>query len=136
LQRLIRETFGCYTADLFLAFAILCRRTIAVATSLDSRPGQISLTQRFEDASTLGEIDVSTRETLRQALFGNGPEPDIGADQAAVLIEIVKDMLTQRYVRTAKLKRAIQMRKFFAEESPRRVAPLDSLRTRRESNEH
>jgi len=136
LQRLIRETFGCYTADLFLAFAILCRRTVTVADALDTRPGPMSLAQRFDDAATLGEIGATTRETLRQVLFGSGPEPDISADQAAVLIEIVKDMLQQRYVRTAKLKRAIQMRKFFAEESPRRVAPLENLRARRDSTEH
>jgi len=34
LQRLIRESFGCYTADLFLAFAILCRRAVTLAASL------------------------------------------------------------------------------------------------------
>jgi hypothetical protein len=136
LQRLVRETFGCYTADLFLAFAILCRRTVALAGGFESRQGQISLAQRFEDAATLGEIDATTRETLRQVLFGSGPEPDISPDQAAVLLEILKDMLQQRYVRTAKLKRAIQMRQFFAEESPQRVAPIATLRAARDSTEH
>ena len=136
LQRLIRESFGCYTADLFLAFAILCRRTITLASNLEPVKGQTSFAQRFEDAAMLGELDSKIRDTLREVLFGTGAEPEINADQAAVLIEIVKDMLQQRYVRTAKLKRAIQMRQFFAAESPRRVAPLESLRKGRDPTEH
>jgi hypothetical protein len=45
-------------------------------------------------------------------------------------------MLQQRSVRTAKLKRAIQMRQFFAEESPQRVAPIATLRAGRDVTEH
>jgi hypothetical protein len=136
LQRLLREAFGCYTADLFLAFAILCRRVVTVASGLEPLPGHTSFAQRFEDAATLGEIDTTTRETLQQVLFGNGAEPEIDADQAAVLIEVLKDMLQQRYLRTAKLKRAIQMRRFFASESKQKVAPLETLRATRGPVEH
>jgi hypothetical protein len=136
LQRMVREAFGCYTADLFFAFAILCRRTVTLASGIDAHAGRTSFAQRFDDATTLGEVDARTREILQQVLFGTGAEPEISAHQAAVLIEIVKDMLQQRYVRTAKLKRAIEMRRFFAEESPRRVAPLESLSANRNPAEH
>lgn len=125
--RLLREAFGCYAADLWLAFAILCRRTMTTA-----QPG---FEQLFEDAAKLSEIGSDTRATLHAVLFGNAAEPEIDADQAAVLIEIIKDMFQQRFVRTAKLRRAIQMRRFFAAESNPNVMPISALASRTNSSD-
>jgi len=115
--RLLREAFGCYAADLTLAFSILCRQAIAAAMRAEPTLGAATFEHLFEDACRLAEIDLETRETLHTALFMTTASPEIDADQAAMLIEIVKDMFQQRFVRTAKLKRAIQMRRFFASES-------------------
>ena len=117
IQRLLREAFGCYTADLYLAFAILCRHTIQLGSANGDKGADGMFEKLFDDAIALGEIDDSTATTLRAVLFGNGTEPEIDADAAAILIEIVKDMFQQRFIRTAKLKRAIQMRRFFAHSS-------------------
>lgn len=122
LQRLVREAFGCYTADLFLAFAILCRRAVAIANGLESVASLTSFEQRYDDAATLADLDGNTRATLRNVLFGDGPEAEIDADEAAVLIEIVKDIFQQRYVRTAKLRRAIKVRRYFAHELKAKAA--------------
>ena len=135
IQRLLREAFGCYTADLFLAFGILCRRTIQIAASAESMPDARAFRQLFDDAVTLGEIDPATSAVLRDALFGHGAEPDLGAGQAAVLIEIVKDIFQQRYIRTAKLKRAIKMRRFFATDGLDAM-PLEALAPRARKTEH
>jgi hypothetical protein len=118
-QRLLREAFGCYTADLYLAFALLCRRTILVSADEAADSGPTAFERLFEDSAELSGIDVGTRTTLRTALFDQRADPGIDADQAAVLIEIVKDMFQQRYVRTAKLRRAIKVRRYFAHESNR-----------------
>ncbi len=126
-QRLLREGFGCYTADLYLAFAILCRRTIALAKEAAPDARGPSFEQLFDDAATLGELDPPTRTTLYAVLFGTGPEPEIDADCAAVLIEIIKDMFQQRYVRTAKLKRAIKVRRYFAHEMQARQPALEPV---------
>ena len=131
--RLLREAFGCYAADLTLAFVILCRQTIAAAVRDESATREPSFEHLFEDASRLAEIDHATRGTLYSALFGTDEKPQIDADQAAVLIEIVKDMFQQRFVRTAKLRRAIQMRRFFASESGQKVMPISSLSSRAKS---
>jgi hypothetical protein len=96
---------------------------------------QPSFEQLFEDAARLAEIGGDTRATLRAVLFGNAAEPEIDADQAAVLIEIIKDMFQQRYVRTAKLRRAIQMRRFFAAESNPNVMPISALASRTNSSD-
>ncbi|MDX1562190.1 MAG: hypothetical protein R3305_04655, partial [Gammaproteobacteria bacterium] len=125
--------FACYTADLYLAFAILCRRAIAAAGLEAPADRQRGLRDLFHDAAQLSEIDDETERTLSAVLFDKRPEPDIDAEQAAVLIEIVKDVFHQHYVRTAKLKRAIKMRKFFAGETTQTVTPIASLQSRRNS---
>ena len=136
VQRLLREAFGCYTADLFLAFAILCRQTISVAKAALPPDQDPTFENLFRDAMTLGQIDGATRQTLYAALFGVDAEPDIDADQAAVLIEVIKDMFQQRFVRTAKLRRAINMRRFFASEAEQKVTPLDPIKPRSQAAKH
>ena len=133
--RLLREAFGCFAADLLLAFAILCRRTIESAVQSESTINEPTFEHLFVDAARLAEVDSDTEQTLQAVLFGNGAEPKIDADQAAILIEIVKDMFQQRFVRTAKLKRAIKMRRFFASESEPDVMPIASVPARANSLE-
>jgi hypothetical protein len=77
----------------------------------------------------IGEVDAAMAQTIDTVLFAeHGEPPTIGADEAAILIEIVKDLFYQSYVRTAKLRAALKMRRFFASES--KVTPID--RGRRE----
>jgi hypothetical protein len=114
-RQLLREAFACYASDLFLAFTVLCRRSLAAAAGSGSPSNQAHFDTLFDDAITIGQIDAGTRDILRDALFGSSAEPEITADQAAILIEVVKDMFFQRYVRTAKLRRAIQVRQLFAD---------------------
>jgi hypothetical protein len=136
VQRLLREAFGCYTADLFLAFAILCRRTVTLSQATGAASQNPAFENLFGDAVTLGQIDTATRATLHEVLFGSDAEPEIDADQAAVLIEIIKDMFQQRFVRTAKLRRAIKMRRYFASEAEQKVTPLDTMTSKAHSAKH
>lgn len=133
--RLLREAFGCYAADLTLAFAILCRQSITSATMAEPAVSEATFERLFDDACRLAEIDRDTRQTLHSALFVTSSTPEIDTDQAAMLIEIVKDVFQQRFVRTAKLKRAIEMRRFFASESDPIVTPLGPLAARAEPSE-
>lgn len=133
--RLLREAFGCYAADLWLAFAILCRRTLTTAMRAELSTTQPGFEKLFEDAASLAEIGSDTKAVLHSVLFGSEAEPEVDADQAAVLIEIIKDMFQQRYVRTAKLRRAIQMRRFFAAESNPNVMPISALAARTQSSD-
>jgi hypothetical protein len=58
-------------------------------------------------------------------LFG-AAEPELApaAEEAAALIEIIKDVLYQRYVRDAKLKAAVRMRRYFAGEITQKITPI------------
>lgn len=125
VERLFREALDCYTADLYIAFAVMCRRAVQVAHADTPASGRAQLRDLFKDAVGLGEIDAQTSATLETVLFSaDGPEPEIGPDEAAALIEIVKDIFYQRYVRTAKLKAAVRMRRFFAGEVTQKVTPI------------
>jgi hypothetical protein len=69
---------------------------------------------------------------LEAALFGDASvPPTLGPVEAAVLIEAVKDLFYQAYVRTAKLRAAMKMRRYFVDETLRNVTPID--RARRDS---
>jgi hypothetical protein len=128
VERLFREALDCYTADLFTAFAVMCRRAIQAAQAGAPRSGAPQLFDLFADVADITELDAETSQTIETVLFEpETTEPAITAEQAAVLIEVIKDIFRQRYVRTAKLKAAMKMRRFFAEESAHNVTPIASL---------
>ena len=114
MRRLFDEALACYTGDIPNAFASMCRRTLRAAKREDYRGA-------FDDIVVLGDIDAPTADTLAHVLFGEGDIPLIDAGQAAVLIEIMKDILYQEHVRAAKFHAAMKMRRFFAEESHEKV---------------
>ncbi len=129
VEQLLRETLDCYTAGTHNAFASMCRRTVRAALTLIDEDAARRWRDTVADALRLAEIDAGTTDTIVEVLFGDQSEPPtIGPDQSAVLIEVVKDLFYQRYVRTTKLRAALKMRRFFASES--NVTPID--RGRRE----
>jgi len=130
LERLLRETLECYSAGVHTAFAMMCRRTVnAGLATLDA-----DARRRWRDSTSevlrIGDVDDDTAHAVESILFGERETPaDVLPDEAAVLIEVVKDLFYQSFVRTAKLRAAIGMRRFFAGES-RKVTRID--RGRRE----
>jgi len=58
-------------------------------------------------------------------LFETGDEtlPLLNRAQAGVLLEVMKDMLYQCFVRRGKLTRAIKVRRFFVQESAAALRP-------------
>lgn len=124
VERLFREALDCYTADCHNAFASMCRRTVDAALKEVHRQSHPHLYDLFRDVVKLSEIDAATATRLEKILFAGDELPELDADSAAVLIEIVKDMLYQCFVRTAKLKAAMKMRRYFAGESMPSVTPI------------
>jgi hypothetical protein len=133
VERLFREALDCYAVGCHNAFASMCRRTIEAAlTSLDAQARR-RWHDQLREVLELAEIDTRATAAIESVLFGMGSTPpEISADESAVLIEAVKDLLYQTYVRTAKLRAAMKMRRFFAGESSRNVTSIQG-RSRRES---
>ena len=133
VERLLREAFDCYTAGCHTAFALLSRHAVDAAL----RNADPALRRRWQDSLRdvlqVAEVDADTSRALEAALFGDPSVlPSISPDAAAVLIEAVKDLFYQAYVRTAKLRAAMKMRRFFVDETLRNVTPID--RARRDSS--
>jgi hypothetical protein len=126
--RLLRESFDCYTADLFTAFAVMARRAVQVAIEDARENGGPRLLDLFHEVVQVAEIDPDMTQTLQTVLFDTShKDPNVDADQAAVMIELIKDIFYQCYVRTQKLKAAVRMRRYFAGETTQKVTPIASL---------
>jgi hypothetical protein len=129
VERIFREALRCYTADCYNAFASMCRRTVQVAIAELGSNAKLQWFELYKDVVRIGEIDRATAQTLETTLFGGDvPVPEITGDQAAVLVETIKDMAYQCFVRTAKLRTAMKMRRFFAEEHGGKITSLDRHR--------
>ena len=85
----------------------------------------------------LAEIDDATFEVVKKVLFdfdepGRGNLPAIDAIQAGVLLEVLKDLLYQAYVRRGRLQQAMMVRRYFADEHPIDCAAPSRSRCARE----
>jgi hypothetical protein len=69
----------------------------------------------------LAEIDDDTFEVVRRILFdsedGRDSMPLINPSQAGVLLEFMRDILYQSYVRKGKLQQAMMMRRYLTEDA-------------------
>jgi hypothetical protein len=130
VERLLREALDCYTADCYNAFALMSRRAIDGALdTLDEHARQRWHAQLL-DVLRIAEVEPNVAHALEAVLFGDDRNsPEIGADEAAVLVEAVKDLFYQSFVRASKLKAAMRMRRYFAGEADK-VTPI--ARGRRE----
>ena len=70
-------------------------------------------------AQGIADIDDDSFEPIKRVIFEAGEEEDIpllNRAQAGVLLEVLKDMFYQCFVRRGKLTRAIKVRQFFVRE--------------------
>ncbi len=117
---LFREALTCYSSNSFNAFASMCRRAGKSAYNALGEGGKLRAFEEVLVAQDIAGIDDDTFAPIKSVLFGTGPEEDLpllNRAQAGILLEILKDMFYQCFVRHGKLTRAIKVRRFFVEES-------------------
>jgi hypothetical protein len=125
-----REALACYSAGLLQAFAVMCRLTTqAMLEDLGER-SRLRIFDQVAEVRMLAGLDDMTFAAIRGVLFegdaGRTAPPVLTRLQAAVLVETMKDLLYQSYVRRAKLQQALRMRRFFAEPDAQRSAAPSS----------
>ena len=128
-EKLFREALGCYSAGHFNAFASMCRRTAQTVFHDLGDNGRLRIFEQVREARELAEIDQDTFAIVKKVLFGADTDPspqlpELGASEAGVLLELVKDMLYEAYVRKGKLQQAMMVRRFFAEESLPKITSI------------
>ncbi|MGI9248089.1 MAG: hypothetical protein ACR2QI_03690 [Woeseiaceae bacterium] len=117
---LFREALSCYSGNNFNAFASMCRRASISAFDALGEGGKLRAFEEVMVAQEIVGIDDDSFAPIKSVLFGSGQHEDLpllNRAQAGILLEVMKDMFYQCFVRHGKLSRAIKVRRFFVSES-------------------
>ena len=117
---LFREALACYSGNNFNAFASMCRRASISAFDALGEGGKLRAFEEVMVAQDIAGIDDESFAPIKSVLFGSGQHEDLpllNRAQAGILLEVLKDMFYQCFVRRGKLTRAIKVRRFFVSES-------------------
>ncbi len=115
VESLFNEALTCYAIGCLDAFASMCRRTAQAVFDDLGESGKLNVFDEFNDAARLAGIDDETLSLMRKVVFDSDSEgrsniPDLDAENAGVLLEMMKDLLYQVYIRRGRLRRALQER--------------------------
>src|SRR6202011_1664029 len=118
-EDLFREALNCYSAGCFNAFGAMSRSTAQSLFRELGERGKLDLFDKLQEIRSLAELDDDTFASLRAVLFGSDSDPwphqpDLNAERAGVLLEVMRDLLYQTFVRKARLLQAMTFRKFVA----------------------
>ncbi|MDH3748765.1 MAG: hypothetical protein OER97_11220 [Gammaproteobacteria bacterium] len=117
---LFREALACYSGNNFNAFASMCRRSAASAYRSLGDGGKLRAFEEVMIAQDIAGIDDDSFAPIKSVLFESGEEEDmplLNRVQAGILLEVLKDMFYQCFVRRGKLTRALKVRRFFVQEA-------------------
>jgi len=118
-EELFREALNCYTAGCYNAFGSMSRRTAQSLFRELGERGKLELFDTLQEIRTLAELDDDSFAILRAVLFGSDSDPwphqpSLNAEHAGVLLEVMRDLLYQTFVRKARLVQAMTFRKYVA----------------------
>ena len=117
---MFREALSCYSNNNFNAFASMCRRSASSAYAELGEGGRLRAFEEIIIAQDIAGIDDDVFSPIKSVLFDTGEEEDLPLltrTQAGILLEVLKDMFYQCFVRRGKLTRALKVRNFFVQES-------------------
>jgi hypothetical protein len=129
VELLFREALTCFTAGTFNAFASMCRRAARAAFADLGEGGKLRLFDELNAMREMAQLELETFTKVKNVIFGAASEarpgpPLIDGYEAGILLEAMKDLLYEAYVRKGKLQQAMMVRRNFAEESPGKVTPI------------
>ncbi len=118
-EGLFKEALGCYAASCFNAFGAMTRRTAQSLFRELGERGKLELFDTLQEIRSLAELDDDTFAALRAVVFGSDHDPwphqpDLNAERAGILLEVMRDLLYQTFVRKARLMQAVTFRRFVA----------------------
>jgi len=110
-----KEALTCYSYSCYNAFGAMCRRCVqSVSKELGAKESDKVLNQ-LKELKEMAEIDDETFDVLKQIIIGghDGAHPHLpklSVERAKILLELMKDVLYQIYIRKAKIQEAIKLR--------------------------
>lgn len=124
---LFREALHSFSHTNNNAFAAMCRRTVQRVFEDLGETGKMQIFDQCQEIREMAEIDDETYELVRRILFDTEEARDslplISAVEAGILLEFMRDVLYQAYVRKGKIQQAMMLRRYLAEE-PEQPTPL------------
>jgi hypothetical protein len=129
VELLFREALTCFSQGACNAFASMCRRTAQAMFADLGEAGRLRLFDELNAVRDLADIAPEIFTKMRSVLFGAELEarttlPLFDGYEAGIMLEVVKDLLYEAYVRKGKLQQAIMVRRFFLDETRGPVASL------------
>jgi len=129
IEILFRETLSCYSSGALNAFATMCRRTMQTVFSIAGEAGRLRMFDELNDVREMAEIDADSFAVIKRIVFGTDADPQptlplLDEDQSGLLLEVMKDLLYQTYIRKGHLQQAMVVRRFFSDEA-RGSKPFD-----------
>jgi hypothetical protein len=117
---LFREALDCYGMNALNAFASMCRRTIQRVFQDLGESGKMRIFEQCNEIRELAEVESATFNVVRRVLFDTDAAregmPMIKPVEAGVLMEFMRDILYENYVRKGRLQQAMMMRRYVAEQ--------------------
>jgi hypothetical protein len=122
VEALFKEALVCFSSGAFNAFASMARRASQAAFADLGESGKLRLFDELNRVREMADLDTETFIKVRAMIFGS--EGDVRPDpplldtyEAAVALEVMKDLLYEAYVRKGRLQQAMMVRRFFADET-------------------
>jgi len=118
-EELFREALNCYSAACYNAFGAMSRRTAQSLFRELGERGKLEMFDKLQEIRALAELDDDSFAVLRAVLFGNDTDPwphqpQLNAERAGILLEVMRDLLYQTFVRKARLMQAMTFRRYVA----------------------
>jgi hypothetical protein len=134
VEVLFREALLCFSCGAPNAFASMCRRTAQAVFADLGEAGKIRLFDELNNVRELAGIASEPFNKLRTILFGAETDartnmPLLDSYEAGIVLEVIKDLLYEAYVRKGKLQQAMMVRRFFVEETASHLTSLAATTT-------
>jgi len=118
-EALFREALHCFTAGCYNAFGSMTRRTAQTLFRELGERGKLEIFDTLHEIRDIAGFDEASFAALRAVLFGSDGDPwpnqpSLDAERAGMLLEVMRDLLYQTFVRKARLKQALAFRRFVA----------------------
>jgi hypothetical protein len=129
VEVLFKEALSCYSSGAFNAFASMCRRVAQAMFADLGEVGKLRLYDELNNVRTMAELDTDSFTRIKSVLFGSDSDPRpnpplLESYSAAMLLEVMKDLLYGAYVRKGKLQQAMTVRRYFVDEKASSVVPI------------
>jgi len=116
-EGMFREALRCFSAGCYNAFGAMCRRTAQSLFRELGERGKLELFDTLQEIRSLAELDEEDFGALRSVLFGSDSDPwphqpHLNFERAGILLEAMRDLLYQTFVRKARLMQAMTFRRY------------------------